>query len=41
MIIGGPGYIGANLIAEDFGISRPWNEPESVKTARESGIIQG
>ncbi len=41
MIIGGPGYIGANLIAEDFGISKPWTEPESVKAARKNGIIQG
>jgi len=41
MVIGGPGYIGANLIADDFGIEKPWEEPESVKKARESGIIQG
>lgn len=39
MIIGGPGYIGANLIADDFGINKPWTEPESVKRARKNGII--
>lgn len=39
MVIGGPGYIGANLIADDFGIEKPWEEPESVKKAREIGII--
>ena len=40
MVIGGPGYIGANLIADDFGIEKPWQEPEMVKKARDTGIIR-
>ncbi|MBU0991921.1 MAG: NAD(P)/FAD-dependent oxidoreductase [Proteobacteria bacterium] len=40
MIIGGPGYIGANTIAEDFGIDKWWQEIDSVKQARKNGIIQ-
>jgi phytoene dehydrogenase-like protein len=40
MIIGGPGYIGANTIVEDFGVPKQWEEPASVKKARENGIIQ-
>ena len=39
LIIGGPGYIGANVIAEDFGLEKSWEEPESVKAARASGFI--
>ncbi|MBU0995726.1 MAG: NAD(P)/FAD-dependent oxidoreductase [Proteobacteria bacterium] len=39
MIIGGPGYIGANMITEDFGLKKPWKEPEMVIKARERGII--
>lgn len=41
MIIGGPGYIGANTIAQDFGVDKWWKEIESVRTARANGIIQG
>jgi len=40
MIIGGPGYIGANTIVEDFGIEKWWQEIESVKQAKRNGIIQ-
>ena len=40
MVIGGPGYIGANLIADDFGIDKPWQEPESVQKARAIGLIR-
>lgn len=40
MIIGGPGYIGANVIVEDFGIPRQWEEIESVRKARENGLIE-
>jgi len=39
LIIGGPGYIGANVIAQDFGVSRDWPEPESVIAARAAGFI--
>ena len=39
MIIGGPGYIGANLIVDDFGVKKDWDDPESVKIARENGLI--
>jgi phytoene dehydrogenase-like protein len=39
MIIGGPGYIGANLIADDFQVKKDWEEPESVKIARANGLI--
>jgi phytoene dehydrogenase-like protein len=39
MIIGGPGYIGANVIAEDLQVKKNWEEPETVKKAREMGII--
>ena len=40
MILGGAGYIGANVIAEDFGIEKWWKEPEIVAKARERGLIQ-
>ncbi len=39
LIIGGPGYIGANVILDDFGVKKDWEEPESVKRAREAGFI--
>jgi len=39
MIIGGPGYIGANVIADDFEMEKDWEEPEYIKKAREDGII--
>ena len=31
MIIGGPGYIGANAIADDLGVKKNWGVPEFVK----------
>lgn len=39
MVIGGPGYIGANVIAQDLGVSKTWEEPEIVRQARQRGII--
>ena len=39
MIIGGGGYIGANIIAEDLEVSTDWEEIESVRNAREMGFI--
>ncbi len=39
MILGGGGYIGANIIAEDFGVKKTWEEPEMIKRAREAGFI--
>ncbi len=39
MIIGGPGYNGAGIIADDLEIKKPWNEPEMVKSARIDGLI--
>lgn len=40
MILAGPGYIGANVICEEFGIKKVWEEPAYVKEARKSGIIE-
>ena len=39
MIIGGGGYIAANIIADDFGVKKDWDEIESVKRARKLGFI--
>ena len=39
MIIGGPGYIGANIIADDFEVEKDWDEIDCVKEARKNGII--
>lgn len=39
MIIAGPGYVGANVIAEDLKIKKNWEEPEFIRTARKTGII--
>ncbi len=39
MILGGGGYIGANVIAEDFGVAKTWKEPEFVTSARQAGVI--
>lgn len=41
MILGGGGYIGANLIAQDFGIEKSWPELEMIRRAREAGFIPG
>jgi phytoene dehydrogenase-like protein len=39
MILGGPGYIGANVIAEDLQVKKNWEEPDVVKKAKRMGII--
>lgn len=39
MILGGGGYIGANIIARDFDVKTDWDEIASVKKAREAGFI--
>ncbi len=39
MILGGGGYIGANIIAEDLGVQKTWEEPAMVKQARQSGFM--
>lgn len=40
MVIGGPGYVGANVIARDLEVKKTWQEPEIVRRARERGIIE-
>jgi phytoene dehydrogenase-like protein len=40
MVIGGPGYVGANVIAQDLEVKKTWAEPEIVRQARERGIIE-
>jgi phytoene dehydrogenase-like protein len=40
MIIAGPGYVGANVIAQDMGVKKNWEEPEFVRHAREAGLIE-
>ena len=39
MIIGGPGYIAANMIADDLGVTKTWQESEMVREARQRGLI--
>jgi phytoene dehydrogenase-like protein len=39
MILGGGGYIGANILVEEFGVKKAWDEPEMIKQARKIGII--
>lgn len=39
MIIAGPGYLGANIIAEDLGVKKTWEEMKEVTRAREMGFI--
>lgn len=39
MVLGGGGYLGANIIAEDFGIKKSWDEPEFIKKAKADGFI--
>lgn len=41
MILGGGGYLAANAIADDFGLTRTWEEPEYMQAARTAGIIPG
>ncbi len=40
MIIGGPGYIGANVILAELGMEKKWEAPDTVKQARANGIIE-
>jgi len=39
LITFGPGYLAANAVAEDLGISKWWQEPELVRRAREKGLL--
>ena len=39
MVIGGPGYIGANTIVEDFELEKKWKELKCVSNARDMGLI--
>ncbi len=39
MVIGGPGYLGANVIAEDLEARKTWEEPDYLEVARKSGAI--
>jgi phytoene dehydrogenase-like protein len=38
-VIWGPGYVAANVIAEDLGVEKWWSEPEIVTRARKEGLI--
>ena len=38
LIIGGPGYIAANIVAEDANIEKWWSEPEYIRRYREQYI---
>jgi len=39
MINFGPGYLAANAVAEDLGITKWWSEPPSITKAREAGLL--
>ena len=39
LVIFGPGYIGANVIAEDLGVKKWWTEPDYLVKAREKGYF--
>jgi phytoene dehydrogenase-like protein len=39
LIIWGPGYIAANTVAEDLGITKWWKEPEIVTRAKKAGLL--
>ncbi len=39
MVILGPGYNAARIVAEDLGVSIWWNEPDAVKKARGKGYF--
>jgi len=39
MIIAGPGYNCANVVCEDLGVKKTWEEPEIVRQARDRGLI--
>ncbi|MDZ4245610.1 MAG: hypothetical protein U1D67_00650, partial [Dehalococcoidia bacterium] len=38
-VIFGSGYLAANAVAEDLGISKWWKEPEKVTRARKMGLL--
>jgi phytoene dehydrogenase-like protein len=38
-VIWGPGYLAANAVAEDLGLSRWWEEPEIVTRAKREGLL--
>ena len=38
-VLFGPGYLAANAVAEDLGITKWWQEPEFVVKAREKGLL--
>lgn len=40
MILGGPGYIAAGVLAEELGAKKWWTEPEYVTRAREKNFIR-
>lgn len=39
MVTFGPGYLAANTIAEDLGLTRWWREPEIVTRSRQKGLL--
>ena len=39
MVIMGPGYNSARVVAEDLGLPIWWREPESVTIARKAGYL--
>lgn len=39
MILGAGGYIGANVLADEFGVKKTWDEPEMITSAKKIGII--
>lgn len=39
LVVFGPGYNGANAIAEDLGLDKWWPEPASVTRAKEMGLL--
>ncbi len=39
MITLGPGYLAANAVTKDLGLKKWWDEPDYVKSARESGYL--
>jgi hypothetical protein len=38
-VIWGPGYLAANAVAEDLGVSKWWKEPEIVTRAKKEGLL--
>jgi phytoene dehydrogenase-like protein len=39
LVILGPGYLVANAVAEDLGLTKWWTEPEIVQRARAKGVL--